>query len=82
MITATNVDVYGSIYVKTDGQKLIAAFKKESGSHTDKWFYFQYESTWCPTVMGSSAPCPLVWRQFGGNPWGENTAADDSLMKN
>ena len=39
----TNVAVYGSIYVKTDGQRLIAAFKKESGSHTDKWFDFHYE---------------------------------------
>lgn len=38
----TNVDVDGAIYVKTDGDRLIAAFKKESGSSTDKWFYFEY----------------------------------------
>ncbi len=38
----SNVDVDGAIYVKTDGDRLIAAFKKETGSATDKWFYFQY----------------------------------------
>ena len=38
----SNVDVDGAIYVKTDGEKLIAAFKKESGSATKKWFYFEY----------------------------------------
>lgn len=38
----SNVDVDGTIYVKTDGQKLIAAFKKETNSLKDKWFYFEY----------------------------------------
>lgn len=38
----SNVDVDGAIYVKTDGEKLIAAFKKETGSFTEKWFYFEY----------------------------------------
>ena len=38
----SNVDVDGAIYVKTDGDRLIAAFKKETGSATDKWFYFEY----------------------------------------
>jgi beta-lactamase superfamily II metal-dependent hydrolase len=38
----SNVDVDGAIYVKTDGARLIAAFKKETGSATDKWFYFEY----------------------------------------
>lgn len=38
----SNVDVDGAIYVKTDGDRLIAAFKKETGSATDKWFYFKY----------------------------------------
>ena len=37
-----NVDVDGAIYVKTDGQRLIAAFKKEDNSPTDRWFYFEY----------------------------------------
>lgn len=41
----SNVDVDGAIYVKTDGQRLITAFKKESGSATDKWFYFEYTVT-------------------------------------
>jgi hypothetical protein len=39
----SNVDVDGAIYVKTDGEYLIAAFKKEDKSDTDKWFYFEYE---------------------------------------
>lgn len=38
----SNVDVDGAIYVKTDGKRLICAFKKESGSSTDKWFWFEY----------------------------------------
>lgn len=38
----SNVAVDGAIYVKTDGERLIAAFKKESDSDTDKWFYFEY----------------------------------------
>lgn len=38
----TNVEVYGAIYVKTDGKRLITAFKIESGSQTEKWFYFEY----------------------------------------
>jgi hypothetical protein len=41
-LSRSNVDVDGAIYVKTDGQRLIAAFKKESRSDTDKWFYFEY----------------------------------------
>ena len=38
----SNVDVDGAIYLKTDGDRLITAFKKESRSDTKKWFYFQY----------------------------------------
>ena len=41
-LSRSNVDVDGAIYVKTDGLRLIAAFKKESASETDKWFYFEY----------------------------------------
>jgi beta-lactamase superfamily II metal-dependent hydrolase len=41
-LARTNVDVWGAIYVKTDGKRLIAAFKKESGSDLEKWFYFEY----------------------------------------
>ena len=41
-LAKTNVDVYGSIYVKTDGQRMITAFKIESKSATKKWFYFEY----------------------------------------
>jgi beta-lactamase superfamily II metal-dependent hydrolase len=37
-----NVEEYGAIYVKTDGERLITAFKIESGSPTDTWFYFEY----------------------------------------
>ena len=42
LLGRTNVAVWGTIYVKTDGQRLIAAFKKESQSDTDKWFTFEY----------------------------------------
>ena len=38
----TNVDVWGSIYVKTDGKHLITAFKNEGNSDNKKWFYFHY----------------------------------------
>lgn len=41
-LARTNVDVYGAIYVKTDGERLITAFKIESDSDTKKWFYFEY----------------------------------------
>ncbi|RYG27143.1 MAG: hypothetical protein EON93_20995 [Burkholderiales bacterium] len=41
-LSGRNVEVYGAIYVKTDGEQLIAAFKIEEQSPTDKWFYFQY----------------------------------------
>ena len=44
-LSRSNVDVDGAIYVKTDGQRLIAAFKKETASETDKWFYFEYRMT-------------------------------------
>jgi beta-lactamase superfamily II metal-dependent hydrolase len=38
----SNVEVYGAIYLKTDGQRLMTAFKIESGSDTQIWFYFLY----------------------------------------
>ena len=41
-LSKTNVDVYGAIYVKTDGNRLITAFKLETGSQKKKWFYFEY----------------------------------------
>lgn len=41
-LSRSNVDVDGAIYLKTDGERLITAFKKESRSDTDKWFYFEY----------------------------------------
>jgi hypothetical protein len=34
---------WGAIYLKTDGERLIAAFKIEAGSPTKKRFYFEYE---------------------------------------
>ena len=39
----SNVDVDGAIYLKTDGKRLITAFKKETGSEKNKWFYFEYQ---------------------------------------
>jgi beta-lactamase superfamily II metal-dependent hydrolase len=44
-LSRSNVSVDGAIYVKTDGQRLIAAFKKETASDSDKWFYFEYRMT-------------------------------------
>jgi beta-lactamase superfamily II metal-dependent hydrolase len=41
-LSRSNVDVDGAIYLKTDGDRLITAFKKESRSDTKKWFYFEY----------------------------------------
>lgn len=31
-----------SKYLKTDGERLIIAFKIEAGSPTKKWLYFEY----------------------------------------
>ena len=39
----TNVDVYGAVYLKTDGERLITAFKFEEKSDKKKWFYFEYK---------------------------------------
>jgi beta-lactamase superfamily II metal-dependent hydrolase len=41
-LSKTNVDVYGAIYLKTDGKRLITAFKIEAKSETKKWFYYEY----------------------------------------
>ena len=41
-LARSNVEVYGAIYLKTDGQQLITAFKIESGSDLKKWFWFRY----------------------------------------
>lgn len=38
----SNVEVYGAIYLKTDGERLMVAFKIESESPTRKWFGFRY----------------------------------------
>ncbi|GAL81319.1 hypothetical protein JCM19274_2395 [Algibacter lectus] len=42
-LAKTNVDVYGAIYLKTDGDRLITAFKIEEKSKLKKWFYFEYK---------------------------------------
>ena len=39
----SNVTVYGTIYLKTDGERLIAAFRIETKSESKKWFTFEYE---------------------------------------
>lgn len=43
MLGRSNVTVYGTIYLKTDGHTLITAFRIETGSAKQKWFTFQYE---------------------------------------
>ncbi|OYX08249.1 MAG: hypothetical protein B7Z08_10265 [Sphingomonadales bacterium 32-68-7] len=37
-----NVEVDGAIYLKTDGTRLITAFRNEVNSQKEKWFYFRY----------------------------------------
>lgn len=41
-LAKNNVAVYGAIYVKTDGERLITAFRTETGSEIKKWFSFEY----------------------------------------
>ena len=41
-LARTNVSVYGAIYLKTDGERLVTAFRIETGSQIKKWFYFEY----------------------------------------
>ena len=43
MLGRSNVTVYGTIYLKTDGERLIAAFRIETRSELKKWFTFEYE---------------------------------------
>lgn len=44
-LAKNNVEVYGAIYVKTDGERLITAFRIEAASEKEKWFYFEYAFT-------------------------------------
>ncbi len=37
-----NVEVYGTIHVKTDGDRMIAAFRIESNSKKKLWHYYEY----------------------------------------
>lgn len=41
-LSRTNVEVDGAIYLKTDGERLITAFRNEVNSEKEKWFYFRY----------------------------------------
>lgn len=41
-LARSNVEVYGAIYLKTDGERLITAFRIEAKSEVEKWFYFRY----------------------------------------
>ena len=36
-----NVGVYGAINLRTDGKRAVIAFRKESGSPTSRWFYYE-----------------------------------------
>jgi beta-lactamase superfamily II metal-dependent hydrolase len=42
-LSKTNVEVDGAIYLKTDGKRLITAFRNEENSDKKKWFYFRYK---------------------------------------
>lgn len=41
-LARSNVEVDGAIYLKTDGKRLITAFRNEINSEKKKWFYFRY----------------------------------------
>jgi len=41
-LARTNVEVYGAIYVKTDGERLIAAFRIEEVDPKERWFSYEY----------------------------------------
>lgn len=41
-LSRSNVEVDGAIYLKTDGKRLITAFRNEVNSDKKKWFYFRY----------------------------------------
>lgn len=41
-LARSNVEVYGAIYLKTDGRRLITAFRIESPSEIKRWFSFRY----------------------------------------
>jgi beta-lactamase superfamily II metal-dependent hydrolase len=47
----SNVEVDGAIYLKTDGERLMTAFKIEQRSETKKWFSFVYEITEAGELM-------------------------------
>jgi beta-lactamase superfamily II metal-dependent hydrolase len=57
-LARTNVEVYGAITVKTDGKRLIAAFRVEEASETERWFYFEYEFSQAGELIprGRTAP--------------------------
>lgn len=38
------VNVYGAVNVRSDGEKIVVAFLKESGSATSRWHYYEYRS--------------------------------------
>lgn len=42
-LSKSNVETFGAIYLKTDGEHLITAFKIEESSPLKKWFTFQYD---------------------------------------
>lgn len=44
-LARSNVEVYGAIYLKTDGERLVTAFRIEAASETKKWFAFRYRFT-------------------------------------
>lgn len=51
-LSGSNVTVDGTIYLKTDGNDLITAFRIETGSQVKKWFTYQYRMK--RTVVGGA----------------------------
>ena len=38
-----NVGVFGAINLRTDGERAVVAFRKESGSPKNRWFFYELE---------------------------------------
>lgn len=59
-LSGSNVTVDGTIYLKTDGDHLLAAFRIETGSQVKKWFTYHYRVRQTVTDAGESAELELV----------------------
>lgn len=59
-LSGSNVTVDGTIYLKTDGDDLLTAFRIETGSQIKKWFTYQYRMKRTATAAGTDSELELV----------------------